>query len=369
MAGARTAAALGIVLVLAGGGFGAPSLYVAGFGLLVLVAIAIAWVELARPRRLERSPGPSRIVEGEPYPLELTAIGARVRPPRALIDDAVLDHPVAVGPRWRGRLSARPTLAGRGVRKLGPATIEIRDPLGIRSRRVSSRRGGELLILPRIEPVVAAGSGAGGARRGSATAAVDDAVASSRSDIRAIELEVDGLRPYRDGTPASRIHWPAVARSGELIERRLVAGSDTSPLVVCDSGRPDSAEALDAAVRAAASLCFHLAGAGGCSLLVYGDRRPLEVDGDLRRWPHAHARLALVEASHSPPVITGLRTGAVFWVAARSAARLPEGLRATPAPRYLVVPGSVPEAAFTVAGCSGRRAGRASRRASRRAAA
>ena len=24
--------------------------------------------------------------------------------------------------------------------------------------------------------------------------------------------EVDGLRPYRPGTPASRIHWPALAR-------------------------------------------------------------------------------------------------------------------------------------------------------------
>jgi uncharacterized protein (DUF58 family) len=368
MAGARTAAVLGVVLVLAGGGFGAPSLYVAGFGLLTLIGVAVAWVELARPRRLERAPGPARIVEGEAYPLEVRAVGAKLPPPRALIDDAVLDRPVAVGPRWGRRLAARPTINGRGILELGPATIEIWDPLGIWTRTVESAPAGELLVLPRIEPVVAAGSGAGGARRGSA-AAVDDAVAASRSDIRAIELEVDGLRPYREGTPASRIHWPAVARTGELIERRLVAGSDTAPLVVCDSARPDSPEALDAAVRAAASLCFHLAGSGGCSLLVHGERRPLEVDGDLRRWPYAHARLALVEAANTAPVITGLRSGAVFWVAARASARLPDGLRATPAPRFLVVPGYVPEAAFTVAGCSGRRAWRASRRTQRRVAA
>jgi uncharacterized protein (DUF58 family) len=368
MPGARTAAALGLALVLAGGGFGTPSLYVAGFGLWALIGLAIAWVELARPRRLERAPGPARIVEGEPYPLDLRAIGARVPPPRGLLDDSVLDRPVPVGPRWRGHLRTRAPLVGRGFRRLGPATLELRDPLGIWSRRVESRPGGELLVLPRIEPVVATGSGAGGARRGSASS-VDEAVAASRVDIRAIELEVDGLRPYREGTPASRIHWPAVARSGELIERRLVAGSDTAPLVVCDSARPDSAEALDAAVRAAASLCFHLAGSGGCSLLVHGERRPIEIDADLRRWPHAHARLALVEAANGAPVITGIRTGAVFWVAARASARVPDGLRATPAPRFLVVPGYVPEASFTVAGCSGRRAWRASRRAPRKAVA
>jgi uncharacterized protein (DUF58 family) len=368
MTGARTAAALGIVLICAGGGFGAPSLYVAGFGLLALVAVAVGWVELARPRRLDREPGPARIVEGDAYPLEITAVGAKLPPPWALIDDGVLERPVSVGPRWGRRLVAQPAIAGRGVRHLGPATIEIRDPLGMCVRRVESRPAGELLILPRVEPVVAAGSGAGGARRGS-SASVDDAVAASRSDIRAIELEVDGLRPYREGAPASRIHWPAVARTGELIERRLVAGSDTAPLVVCDSARPDSAEALDAAVRAAASLCFHLAGTGGCSLLVHGERRPLEIDADMRRWPHAHARLALVDAANSSPAITGVRTGAVFWVAARAAARAPEALRATPAPRFLVVPGYVPDASFTVAGCSGRRAWRAARRAPRKAVA
>src|SRR5215218_4723978 len=46
------------------------------------------------------------------------------------------------------------------------------------------------------------------------------------------QFEVDGLRPYRDGSPASRIHWPAVARTGEMVERRLVAGGDPRPMVV-----------------------------------------------------------------------------------------------------------------------------------------
>lgn len=368
MTGASTAVGLGIALILAGAGFGTSALYVAGVGLCVLVAVAVVWVELARPRRLVRAPGPNRIVEGEPYPLRLRAVGARVPPPSGVLTDPVLDRPFEVGPRWRGGLELEPALDGRGLRRLGPAVLELRDPLGIWTRLVESEPAGDLLVLPRVEQVYAGGSGASGSRRGPA-GAIDDAVAASRSDLRAIELEVDGLRPYREGTPASRIHWPAVARSGELIERRLVAGSDTAPLVVCDSVRPDSSDALDAAVRAAASLCVHLAGKGGCSLIVCGERRALEIDPDLHSWPQAHARLALVAPANVPPVIAGLRTGAIFWVAGRAGARLPEALRATPSPRFLVVPGAASDAVFTVAGCSGVPAGRSARRVRRRLAA
>ena len=48
-------------------------------------------------------------------------------------------------------------------------------------------------------------------------------------------VDVDGLRPYRPGTPASRIHWPAVARGAGLIERRLQADGDSRPMIVLDA--------------------------------------------------------------------------------------------------------------------------------------
>ena len=89
-------------------------------------------------------------------------------------------------------------------------------------------------------------------------------------EARAAEFEVDGLRPYREGSPASRIHWPALARSGEMHERRMVAGAEATPLVVLDAELPDDQEALDRAVRAAASLCVHLAPGSGCSVLLPG---------------------------------------------------------------------------------------------------
>src|SRR5919108_105876 len=141
-----------------------------------------------------------------------------------------------------------------------------------------------------------------------------------------IDFEIDGLRPYRHGSPASRIHWPTVARSREMVEHRLVGGVDASPLVVLDSSQPADLETLDRAVRAAASLCVHLAPLSGCALLLSGERAPREIDPQLRTWPQAHARLALVRGGGPPPA-TPRASGAevVFWVTA--AAEPPAAVR------------------------------------------
>ena len=111
-------------------------------------------------------------------------------------------------------------------------------------------------MLPRIEPVTAPGGGGAGAGPGRARHA--PGLSGRRLDASLAELEIDGLRPYREGAPASRIHWPTVARRGEMLERRLVAELDSAPLVVLDRSAPASEEALDSAVRAAASLCVWL---------------------------------------------------------------------------------------------------------------
>ena len=338
MAGAPTAALLGVALLLCGAGFDSPSLLVPGVGLLGLAAVAVLWVELARPRRLVREPGPARVVEDEPYPVRIRALGGRLPPPGGELTDPVLPAPVAVGPRHPSSFATEIGLRGRGRRRLGPARLVVRDPLGLWVRAVESADPGELLVLPRIEPVLVAGRGAGGARP-SALAGLEDGAAASKLDARAIELEVDGLRAYREGSPASRIHWPAVARTGELIERRLVAGADAAPLVVLDANRPADDGSLDAAVRAAASLCVHLAGSGGCAALLPGDRRPAEIEPDLRSWPQVHAKLALIEAGGPvPPVSRTIRSGAVFWVTAAERPALPQALRTGAAPRYLVAP-------------------------------
>ena len=59
-------------------------------------------------------------------------------------------------------------------------------------------------MLPRVEPL---GIDAAGVTSGLGREA-------SRLSAHAAELELDSLRPYREGAPASRIHWPTVARRG-----------------------------------------------------------------------------------------------------------------------------------------------------------
>src|SRR5918995_145837 len=319
MAGARSTIKLAVALFLAGLFFDSPALLVPGIGLGLLAGGAFAWVELAaRTARVAGGEGRGPGVEEEPYPLRIRIRRGPV-PLRGELTDPLLEEPVPVRAVVPGRVthvSLSISFPRRGRRRLDPATLVVRDPLGLHSREVKSGDAGELLVLPRVEPVTAPGGGGPGAGEGGD--ALGEGAGASKLEAGAIDFEIDGLRPYREGSPATRIHWPVVARTGELIERRLVAGGDQTPLVVLDAARPEDEESLDRAVRAAASLCVHLARAsGGCALLLPGDRRPLRVDPELRGWPAAHARLALVEAGGAAPAVARSgHTGAILWVAA-----------------------------------------------------
>jgi len=374
MGGALSTLKLASGFLLAGFLFDSVALLVPGTALALLAGGALAWVELAaRGARVERPAGPATVVEDERYPFRVLVRRGAV-PPRGELDDPLLKHPLPVRALVRERVtqaSLSIAFPRRGRRRLDPAVLVVRDPLGLRRREVRSDDGGELLVLPRIEPVLAPGEGDGGAGDAEAEE-LGDGAGISALEARAVEFEIDGLRPYRDGAPASRIHWPAVARTGDLIERRLVDGGDRSPLVVLDSERPESEESLDMAVRAAGSLCVHLArAAGGCALLLPRERRPMAIDAELRAWPAAHTKLAVVEAGGPAPAVGRAgHTGAILWVSARGGP--PRAARGPAAPSFVVSPHPVAglPVAFRVAGCVGQALGAAARRGrARRAAA
>ncbi|HMC06440.1 MAG TPA: DUF58 domain-containing protein [Solirubrobacterales bacterium] len=366
MPAARTTLVLAAAFVLAGGAFDSPSLYVPGIALAFLVLTCRAWVRLAARRvELRTERGPWSIPEGEPYPIQVS-IRAPVPLPAASVVHPLAGHEVRLGTGARRRVLVEVPSLRRGRHRLAPVRLVLSDPLALDAVEVRGGEGDEVLVLPRVEPVLVRGRRAGA----SAAGVLDgiEGIGAGGLDTRPIDFEVDGLRPYRHGSPASRIHWPTAARMGELVEHRLVAGADSSPLVVLDSSDPAGEEALDQAVRAAASLCVHLAPAGGCALQLGRERRPHQVDAQLRAWPQVHARLAIVEAGEPAPVMHR-RGGAqiVFWVTA--SASQPSGAAASASAFYLVTPVPSGEAspAFTVAGCAGRRL-RSSSRAPARAA-
>ena len=350
-------ALLGVALCLAGATFDSPSLYVPGVALVATALLATAWVLLAASGAgIERRAGPHTVTEEEPYPLRVEMTTGMLPPPGGELIEPLLGWPVPIAGRWSRRVRINVRFSRRGRRVLDPGRLLIRDPLRLFSREIVGADRHEVLVLPRIEPVTApGGSGAGAGDHGGQ--GIDPGVMGRRLDASMAELEIDGLRPYREGAPASRIHWPSVARSGEMLERRLVAELDSAPLVVVDPSAHSGEEGLDKAVRAAASLCVHLAREGGCAVLLPGARRPIEIGHDMGAWPGVHVRLALVESGSPPPSSTlGPRGGAVIWVTGADLRSAPRALERLPAgARIVVSPAALPgvRPLFEVAGCTG----------------
>ena len=350
-------ALFGLALCLTGATFDAASLYVPGVALIAIAAGATGWVALAASgAAIQREVGPQTVDEEEPYPLRIEVRSGALPPPGGELVEPLLGWPVPIAGRWSRRLRINVRFSRRGRRVLEPGRLVIRDPLRLFSRELVGAAGDEVLVLPRVEPVTAPGGGGAGAGQHGG-GGIDAGVMGRRLDASLAELEIDGLRPYREGTSASRIHWPTVARRGEMLERRLVAELDSAPLIVLDPSAAEDEESLDKAVRAAASLCVHLGRAGGCAILLPGDRRPIEIGHDLAGWAAVHARLALVESGPAPSGSSlGPRGGAVIWVTGAGLTGAPRALERLPAgARILVSPSALPgvRALFEVAGCTG----------------
>jgi uncharacterized protein (DUF58 family) len=354
---ARTTVLLGVALLLAAAAVDSPSLYVPGVGLLLLALGAVAWVELAaRGVRVHRDPGPSTGIEGETYPLHVRLERGRVPLPGGELRDPALETALAVRPGAAGELRASIRLGRRGRRVLAPTTLLLRDPLGLHARELTAGRPSDVLVLPLVEPVI--GAKGGGARsEGRLDGAAGDGEAGERRASRRVapSSDVDGLRPHQDGAPASRIHWPTAARTGELFDRRLVTGAESPHVVVLDVGGGGDKHALDRAVRAAGSLARHLAPAGGCALFLPGEQRPFSIGRRLDGWPRAHVALALVQAWDGPVAARTSNGGLTVWVSSGTEALggtelVALGRRAT----HVVVPTELPglRAELTVAGCN-----------------
>jgi uncharacterized protein (DUF58 family) len=348
MRSAAGCAGLGVLLLLVAGTFDAEPFYVTGAALALLGAGAAAWVGLgAWGASMHRTIGARSVMEDEPLSILLEARAGRLPLPPGYVDEPLLDEPAALrtGRRtFRMRINA--SFARRGRRRLEPAVLVLRDPLGLAERMIVSGPAEEVLVLPRVFAVRTTAAG------GENTGAHARVLLTS-----AAETELDGLRQHIEGAPASRIHWPSLAKGGEIMERKLVAEADSRPLVVLDPRGARTPEELDAAVRAAASLTVHFAKRVGCALLLPGDRRATTVEPDLIAWPAAHVRLALMDAESGPALSAAQnRRGLIVFVSARRADRPPRGLGRTPGGLVLVVPGELVgkrRPIFEVAGCQG----------------
>ena len=292
----------GCALILIAFVFDASPLFVPGIALALIGIAAPVWAWLtARGADAQRVLPGGRVVEDQPLEASIEVRRGRLGLSgwcRLEVVDPFtgsrIDLSEPLSPIRGDRTASVRVVshfARRGLHTLPAPSLVVSDPLELaRVETESAAPSQRLLVLPRVEPV--RWLSAEGGRR------FEQPDGDSTSEAHAA-VDMDGLRPYRVGTPASRIHWPAVARGHGLIERRLQADGDSRPLVVLDARLPapeEQSELLDAAVRAAASLVLELARRGGCGLLLPGEQRATAVDRELMSWPAAYGRLAVVRS-------------------------------------------------------------------------
>jgi uncharacterized protein (DUF58 family) len=344
----RELALTGALLCAGAAILGVPALYVPGIAGLLATAVARLWVEIsARAGRPELTCGSLSAEEDDRVEVRVA-----LRRPAMPFPGGTLrpwpggeESPLPAGRRAL-EVRAWAVIGRRGRHDVGPAAVRVSDPFGlcVRERRSAAV---ELLVLPRIH------------RLDAAALAFLDGVGRSSPDA---PQALDSLRAHRPGSPASRIHWPTVARSGELVEHSLRPEDDARVLVRVDAARADSDEALDRAVRAAASLCFHLARRGGCLVALGEDPSPTLLGADLRSWPRLHARLALLAAGSALRPMRSPRRGiSVIHVTAAA-----DGDPATAGPHLRLGPVPVEgiPTIFELAGCAAQFLdGRSARRA------
>jgi uncharacterized protein (DUF58 family) len=352
--------AAGAFLILAAFSFDTTVLFVPGVAFVLLGCVVPPWIWLAaRDAHATRTLEVDRVVEEQPLEARIDVRRGLLGLPGGEVVDELAGGAVSLSeslPRWSGRRTEVRVVARfsrRGRRLLHAPSVSVADPLGLmRIASVSRSRPQVLLVLPRTERIrwlQPEGADHPGAHSG----------AMSLETLAA--TDIDGLRPYQPGTPASRISWPALARGAGLLERRLRIEHEAGPLVVLDVRCGGPAELVDAAVRATASLALALGRRSGCDVLLPGDRRPVCLEQDLGGWNAIHARLALTEGgSDAPaPALSGApRSGTIFYVAAERD-RLPVHLtRSSMRACVLVLPTQLAPAArsipsFEVTGCRG----------------
>jgi uncharacterized protein (DUF58 family) len=301
---------LGLALLLAAALLGSVALFAFALGLLVVVAGCLATTAVgARRLVVERTVDQAEVVEGRPVTLRFTVRGLRGLPVHAEVREAD-----GTWQRLERESSRRIVIERPGPHLVGPSGVRVRDDLSLFSTSRGRTAGDPAVVLVLPAPArVGLPQHAGGTYPGG-------------------DPEPDGLQPYARGTPVGRIHWPSVARAGEWQERRVVTAPQGMPFVVVDLSGAPSEEAVDWTLRAAAGQIQSLAGAGGCRVLLPGERLPVSVENLAEGWPVMHRRLAGLRsaigaaAPPGPPGAIQVRATQAPALAPARSRRLPSGV-------------------------------------------
>jgi uncharacterized protein (DUF58 family) len=190
----------------------------------------------------------------------------------------------------------------RGRYLLGPLIVNASDPFALSRQRLEFDDRDELLVTPEIEDLGAAPDPASGPSFGASRA---------RQLFRTGE-EYYTMRQYQEGDDLRRIHWPSVARTGDLMIRQDESTRRASGLVFLDTraaalGRTHT-PAFERGVSVAASIGVLLARRG--FVLRLGTTELPAAALSEERFLDALTALSHTELRSIGPALAHLRAGA-----------------------------------------------------------
>jgi uncharacterized protein (DUF58 family) len=247
----RSILALGLVVYLAAWAFGSRPLYPVAAGLLLVSALAWAWVRAAdRPMRVERRSPARDHIEGDDVEQRIVVHpSGRLPPPTAALAESVGrlgdQRHVLLRQGRRLHVDYRLERLPRGRYPFTNSRIEITDPFGIQRREVALPPPGALLVYPRIVPLDRLFSESGA-----------HALEGRRLLLRRpTGFDLHSVRNYEHGESLRKVHWRTTARRGQLMVKELEDAPRDEIAVLLDGHHAALAgESFDVQVRAAASV-------------------------------------------------------------------------------------------------------------------
>jgi uncharacterized protein (DUF58 family) len=247
----------------------------------VLASIAVRW---ARYRLgFARHISPRKLFPGGKLTIEFSVRNlAHLPSPPLLLEDQA---PPALGgpgrfalaslpPQHREQIVVERRPTQRGKYSVGPLTARLVDPFGLAEATATLAVAEDVLVYPRVERLSSGGPPADRAGSGPSTVF---RLAPSGEEFYAV-------REYESGDDLRKIHWPAVARTGQLMIRQDEARFYPRATIFLDARagahRGFGAESsIEWAVSAAASTVWHLGRLGFGIRLATDDREPTGIRG------------------------------------------------------------------------------------------
>ncbi|TMK79086.1 MAG: DUF58 domain-containing protein [Actinobacteria bacterium] len=210
----------GISLWIVARFIGSPDLHMVAAGISVMPFLAAAFVHWSNVRlEVHRNISMVRVFPGTRVVVSLTITNhSRVTAPFLLLEDA-LPHSLGTSarlvvaglpPRNHEIVSYSVLCRRRGRFTIGPLSIFISDPFGLARVRINTPTESELIVYPEVEDIDAWNLAMHGAGTGE----------SSVRHLQHSAAEFYTMREYVTGDDLRRIHWPSVARTGQLMIRQ-----------------------------------------------------------------------------------------------------------------------------------------------------